>query len=106
MDVDNGANISKIEEPASIFSPKVDTAMAHGRPKVIMPVSAVQSIALVEIHHVRDIAQIVAWACHISVAVFNIDLVLPGNRRCSPGSSRNRKSLDQIIALIGVGSLG
>ena len=35
----------------------VDTTMAHGRTKIVVPVCAVDAVAFVEVHRVGDIGQ-------------------------------------------------
>lgn len=55
MHIHHGADRREVIQPFRIWDAEVDTAVAHGRAKIIMPVGAVQSIAFIEIHGVWDV---------------------------------------------------
>lgn len=52
-----------------------------------MPVGSVNSIPLVEIHHIRDIGKIITWSAHTGITILYIDAVLTANGGVLAGSS-------------------
>jgi len=54
MDVYKGANRSPVIKPGGVFGAQVDAAVTHGCAKVVMPVSAMQTIALIKIHDIGN----------------------------------------------------
>jgi len=98
----------------SVFSFKVDTAMRHGVPKVIMPIGAMEAITAAsgdfrvgEEHNIRNIREIVIGvdssraAFHFSVAKFSPDAEGAG-RGSTPETSGNREFIDKLIVFIGI----
>ena len=53
MDIYDSPDNRKIKHPAGIVNGHVDTAVAHWGAEIIMPIRAVNAIALIEIHHIR-----------------------------------------------------
>ena len=60
-------------QPLGIFAAQVDTAMASGRSPLVVPVSAMESVTGIKVHHVRHIREIVSWASHQLIVVFAFD---------------------------------
>ncbi len=94
VDVYQGANRCPMKQPGSIFSSQVDTAMTHGSAKIIMPVCAMQSVSLVEIHDIGHVRQIITGAGHASGSILYIDIILAGYGGVQAGSSGNGKRID------------
>ena len=74
--------------------------MAHRDAKVAVPICAVNAIALIKIHDVGDIGQVVTRSSHVCIRIFNINPVRTGYCRVDPGPSRDDKSADQVLSLI------
>ena len=84
MDVDQRTDGGPIIEPFRIRDAKVDASVTHRRAEVVMPVCAVQAISLVEIHGERDVRQVISRPAHISIAQFDVDVILTGHRWILP----------------------
>src|SRR5687768_9300774 len=54
------ADARPAKQPPRVLGAQVDAAVAHGRAEVVVPVGAVQAIALIEVHHIRHAGQVVA----------------------------------------------
>jgi len=55
MDTYPFANGRPVVQPFCIFDPQVDTATAHGCPKIMMPVCAMKAILIIKEHHPGNI---------------------------------------------------
>lgn len=64
MDVYQGTNRSPVVKPGGVFSAQVDAAVTHGCAKIVVPVSAMQAIALIEIHDIGNAWQVVTRTAH------------------------------------------
>ena len=84
MDIYGSSDRCPIKEPPCILGAHVDTTMAHGSSKVIVPVCPMNTVALVKVHGVRHVREIVARACHVAVAVFGVNVVMAGNGGVAP----------------------
>lgn len=80
--------------------------MTHGCAEVIVPVGAVQTVAFVEVHHIGNVGEIVAWSRHICVAVFDVYAVLSRDGGILPGAGRHDKATQQIFPFVCRGCLG
>ena len=105
MYVHHSSNFGEVVHPFRIGGGEIDTAMTHGRSKVIVPVRAVDSVIPVEIHNVWNIRQIIARPRHGSRAQFHPDLVTACHGRRLPCACRNDEGIDQRIAFIGIQAL-
>lgn len=64
LDGDGGADFGKVVEPLGVDIGEVDTTVAHGLAEVVVPVCAVERVALVEVQHPFHIREPVAGAAH------------------------------------------
>jgi hypothetical protein len=62
--------------------------MAHRITKIIVPISSMDSIALIKIHHVWDVWKVVTGSSHIRIEIFYIDSVLTSYGWVFPGACR------------------
>ncbi len=69
MDVNRRSDGSKLKQPLGVFRAQIDAAVAHWRAKIIMPVCAVQPVAVVEIHGIGHIGQVIPRPGHIGIFV-------------------------------------
>ena len=74
--------------------------MAHGRPEIVMPISAMQAIILIEIHDIRNSRQVISWTRHIGCTVFDIDFKGSSDRGVIPGTRRDKEIVDLLVPLI------
>ncbi len=79
--------------------------MAHGCAEIIMPIGAVDSIALVKIHRVRHIRQEISRPAHVRVAIFYIDFVCAGHGGVGRGARGDQEGRHQAVAIISIESL-
>ena len=106
MDIDQVAYVHKVVEPGGVFRAEVDAPMTHRVAEVVVPVGAVQTVTLVEIHHIGHVWQVIARPAHGRVAVFDVYVVLACHRRMQPGAGRDHEGAHQIRAVVGIGGLG
>ena len=65
---------------------EVYAAVAHGRAEIMVPVRAVQTVALIEVHGIRDVRQIIIRAAHVRIAQLDVDMILTRDGRVQPGT--------------------
>ena len=58
----------------------IDTAVAHGSAKVVVPIGAVNGIAAIELHDPRHAGQAITGAGHVLAAIFTVNPEAPGDR--------------------------
>ena len=102
MYVNDNSYMRPVKQPACLFSDHVDTAMAHRRAKITVPVRPVNAVILIEIHGIGHIAQVITGAGHIVIA--QLDPHGKASYRCrrigQPGGYEKRAY--NRIALIGI----
>ena len=100
MYVNQGAHISPVVQPLRIGGGRVDAAMAHRVAEIVVPVGAVNAIALIEIHHVRYIGQIVAGAAHRLCGILHVDAILPQHGGRARQACRDRHPVDGRVPFV------
>ncbi len=75
MHVHHRPDLGEVVHPLRIGDGEIDTAVAHGRSEIVMPVRAVDSIISIEIHDVWNIREIIPRPRHGSGTQFDSDLV-------------------------------
>ena len=81
---------------------QVDASMTHRVAKIVMPVGAVQPVAFIKIHHIRNIGQKITGTMHVGIPIFNVNVVLSRDRGILPCAGRNNKRIDHVAAFIGI----
>lgn len=81
MNVDHGSDGGKVEEPLRIGRTQVNAAMTHGGSEIIMPIGAMQCIALVVVHREGYAWEIISRPRHRRRCVLNINSILPSKGR-------------------------
>ena len=84
MHVHQSANRSKVKQPCRVGDSQIHAAVTHGRAEVVVPIGAVQAIALIKIHDIRNFGEIVTRTRHIRRNVFNVDVVFARHCRRAP----------------------
>ncbi len=79
--------------------------MAHWRPKIIVPVRSVQTIAFVEIHDIRNVREKITGTMHVPGTDLDIDLVLSRHSGRKPGTCGDDKGINNRVAFIGIHTL-
>ena len=88
-------------QPCRIGCRRVDAAVAHRVPEVVVPVRAVNSIAFIEVHHVGHIGQIITGAAHRLREILHVDVILPGDSGRARQARRDGHPIDRCISIIG-----
>ena len=105
MDIDHRANRGEFKQPACVIGPQVDATMAHRRPEIMVPIGAMQSIILVEVHHVRHSWQVITWSRHRCGTIFDINFICSSDRWVVPGTGRDQEVVEFLIALVYINTL-
>lgn len=100
MHVDQCTHLRPVIQPLRVERRCVDAAVAHGMAKVVVPVGAVNAIALIKVHHVRHIGQIVTGAAHRLRRILHVDAILSGHRRRARQSRRYGDPIDRCMPFI------
>lgn len=102
-DVDGCPNFDKVvEDPLGFGSGHVDTPVTHGIAEVVMPVGSMKGIALIEIHDVGNIGQVVAGATHGLGVEHPVDFVVPLNSGGVGQAGGDANRAHQNTVLIGI----
>src|SRR5512133_567587 len=99
MNVDQGSDRCPVIQPLGIGNGQVDATMTHGRPKITVPISAMQPITFVEVHGVRYVWQGITWSAHGCGTIFDINVILAGNSGVLPRPGGNDKRIDDRIPI-------
>ena len=70
MNINQRPHRGEVIKPLGFAGAHIDAAMAHRRPKIIMPISAVYAIIAVKIHRIRNISEVIAGTRHGGGNVF------------------------------------
>ena len=79
--------------------------MAHGRAEIMVPIGAMQSIILVEVHHVRHSWQVITRSRHSCGAIFDINFIRSSDRWVIPGAGRDQEVVEFLVALVNINTL-
>ena len=71
----------------------------------MMPISTVQSVTFIKIHHIRHVREIVTWTGHKGIAIHHVNVVLTRNGRMKPGAGGYNEGIDQIRPFVSISAL-
>lgn len=91
MHIYQGTDGGEVKYPFSLARAHVDAAMTHGCAEIVMPIGAMQRVALIKIHSEGDIREIVAGSCHIGGSQLYPDAELTKYRRMNGCARRDHK---------------
>ena len=94
----NGAR--PLVEPLGILGPQVDTTVAHGLAKIVVPVGTMKGIVFIEEHNIRDIGQVVARTGHGLRADLQVDMTAACDRRSPASTARDQRPVNGYVTLI------
>ena len=92
-------------QPGGISLLQIHTPVAHGMAKVIVPIGAMDGIALVEELGVRHTRQVVVWPRHGDAGELGIGVEPPSRRRVASGAGTDHHRPHLFIPLPGEGTL-
>src|SRR3972149_9857077 len=101
MDIDQCTHGGETEEPFRVGYAQVDASVAHRLAEVVVPVGAVQTVALVEIHREGNVRKIVARAGHVRGAQLGPYAELPGHGGMAGCARRDDERGPRLSPLIG-----
>ena len=101
MNLNDSAVIRPLVHPQRVGVGHVDAAVAHRPAEVVVPVRAMQRVALIEVLHPLHAGQIVARAAHRLRVVAHVDAELARDRRRVGQAGRDDESAHGRAAFIG-----
>lgn len=75
--------------------------MAHWCAEIIVPISAVQPITFMEIHHIGHFGQVVPLAGHIGGGIHDVNAENAGDGDRGPATGRDQETTGNLIPLHG-----
>ena len=72
--------VSPVKQLFGLAGFQINTAVAHGLSKIVVPISAMQRITGVEVHGIRDFRQVIIGAGHQRGRKFPINFEFAQNR--------------------------
>jgi hypothetical protein len=102
MNIHQRTHRGPIKHPFSIRGIHVDTPVTHGVPKIIMPISAMDAIALVKIHGIGHVWQVITIARHKGRLQLYPYIKTAGDGWKCRHAGGNQETCHQVIPVVGV----